>query len=140
MAIVIERIKTENYRALADVTVELRDVNVLFGPNGSGKSTFLDVLWFIRDCAVRGAGEAFATRNHGIGVLSDGVEEGARLAPTVETPHAAPCLAPQGEHGAAGSVIGVDADHPSYATAFATTSRVIRSSRSYPSGIGLSPA
>jgi zinc/manganese transport system ATP-binding protein len=41
MAILLQRISTRNYRALADVTVELRDVNVLFGPNGAGKSTLL---------------------------------------------------------------------------------------------------
>ena len=43
-----------NYRALADVKLELRPINVVFGPNGAGKSTLLDSLYFFRDCAIRG--------------------------------------------------------------------------------------
>lgn len=85
MAILLQRISTRNYRALADVTVELRDINVLFGPNGAGKSTLLDVLWFIRDCAVRGVAEASAARSHGIGILFDGAADGEPLVVTVET-------------------------------------------------------
>jgi predicted ATPase len=85
MAIFFRRIATRNYRALADVTVDLRDINVLFGPNGAGKSTLLDVLWFIRDCAVRGVEQASAARSHGIGLLFDGAEEGAQLMVEIET-------------------------------------------------------
>jgi predicted ATPase len=85
MAIFFKRITTKNYRALADVTVELGDINVLFGPNGAGKSTFLDVLWFIRDCVVNGVDAASARRSHGIGVLFDGAAEGDPLVVTVET-------------------------------------------------------
>jgi predicted ATPase len=84
MAILLQRISTRNYRALADVTVELRDVNVLFGPNGAGKSTLLDVLWFVH-CAVFGADEASTTRSHGIGILFDGAAEGEPLVVAVET-------------------------------------------------------
>lgn len=85
MAIFLQRISTRNYRALADVTVELRDITVLFGPNGAGKSTILDVLWFIRDCAVHGVDEASTTRSHGIGILFDGATDGEPLVVAVET-------------------------------------------------------
>jgi predicted ATPase len=50
-------------------------VNVLFGPNGAGKSSFLDTIWFVRDCAVRGVDIASSTRSHGIGILWDGASE-----------------------------------------------------------------
>lgn len=85
MAILLNTITTKNYRALADVSVELGDVTVLFGPNGAGKSTFLDVLWFIRDCAIRGVDEASAMRSHGIGLLYEGAAEGETLTAAVET-------------------------------------------------------
>jgi len=86
MAIFFRRIATRNYRALADVTVDLRDINVLLGPNGAGKSTLLDVLWFIRDCAVRGVEQASAARSHGIGLLFDGAADGEQLMVEIETP------------------------------------------------------
>ncbi len=85
MAILLRKITTKNYRALADISVELGDVNVLFGPNGAGKSTFLDVLWFIRDCAIRGVDEASAARSHGIGILFEGAADGEPLTAAVET-------------------------------------------------------
>ena len=72
-------LKVENYRSLADVSVELGSLNVLFGPNGSGKSTLLDTIWFFRDCAIRGVELASSERSHGIGILWDGAEEGARI-------------------------------------------------------------
>ncbi len=40
----ISHLKVENYRLLADVSLDLGAINVLFGPNGSGKSTLLDGL------------------------------------------------------------------------------------------------
>jgi predicted ATPase len=85
MAILLQRISTRNYRALADVTVELRDINVLFGPNGAGKSTLLDVLWFVRDCVALGVDEASTARSHGIGIVFDGAAEGEPLVVSVET-------------------------------------------------------
>lgn len=85
MATFLRRISTKNYRALADVTLDLGGVNVMFGPNGAGKSTLLDVLWFVRDCAVRGVDQASAARSHGIGVLYDRAAEGDPLAVEVET-------------------------------------------------------
>jgi predicted ATPase len=75
MATRISSIHIHNYRALADVSLDLGPVGVLFGPNGSGKSTLLDTLWFVRDCAIRGVERASALRSHGIGVLFDGAPE-----------------------------------------------------------------
>lgn len=75
MATRINSIHIHNYRALADVHLDLGPVGVLFGPNGSGKSTLLDSLWFVRDCAIRGVELASAQRSHGIGILFDGAPE-----------------------------------------------------------------
>jgi predicted ATPase len=75
MAMRIKSIHIRNYRALADVRLELGPVSVLFGPNGSGKSTLLDTLWFVRDCAIRGVEPASASRSHGIGILFDGAPD-----------------------------------------------------------------
>jgi len=66
------RLTVHNYRCLRDIDFATSDINVLFGPNGVGKTTFLDALWFVRDCAVRGAAEAASYRHHGIGALAEG--------------------------------------------------------------------
>jgi len=71
----ISNIHIRNYRALADVRLDLGPVGILFGPNGAGKSTLLDSLWFVRDCAIRGVELASASRSHGIGILFDGATE-----------------------------------------------------------------
>lgn len=76
---VLTQICTSNYRSLADVTVDLGAITVLFGPNGSGKSSFLDTVWFVRDCAVNGVDAASARRDHGIGLLWDGADDGAPI-------------------------------------------------------------
>ena len=78
----IDRIRIGNYRALADVDIEVGPVNVLFGPNGAGKSTLLDTVYFFRDCVIRGVELASSNRDHGIGLLWDGAEEDSRI--TVE--------------------------------------------------------
>jgi len=75
----ITHLKVENYRLLADVSIDLGSLNVLFGPNGSGKSTLLDTIWFFRDCAIRGVELASSERSHGIGILWDGAEDGAQI-------------------------------------------------------------
>ena len=75
----LTHLKVENYRSLADISIELKSLNVLFGPNGSGKSTLLDTIWFFRDCAIRGVELASSERSHGIGVLWDGAADGARI-------------------------------------------------------------
>ena len=69
----------KNYRALADVELNLDLINVVFGPNGAGKSTLLDSLYFFRDCAIRGVEVASSERDHGIGILWDGAVENQRL-------------------------------------------------------------
>ena len=72
----IESVSIKNFRSLAHIdSIELGNLCLLFGPNGSGKSTFLDSIWFVRDCAIRGVAEASSSRSHGIGVLYDGAGE-----------------------------------------------------------------
>jgi predicted ATPase len=71
----LKSIHMQNYRSLADVSLELEPVNVLFGPNGAGKSTLLDTIWFVRDCAIRSVELASSDRSHGIGLLFDGADE-----------------------------------------------------------------
>lgn len=75
----LERVRVRNYRALADVDIELGSVNVVFGPNGAGKSTLLDTVCFFHDCAIRGVEVASSDRDHGIGMLWDGAEEDAHI-------------------------------------------------------------
>ncbi len=64
-----QHIQVRNFRSLANVDIDLGAVNVLFGPNGAGKSNFLDTIWFIRDCTIRGVEAAASDRSHGIGML-----------------------------------------------------------------------
>ena len=68
----LTKIRVKNYRALADIELDLRPINLVFGPNGAGKSTLLDTLYFFRDCAIRGVELASSDRSHGIGILWDG--------------------------------------------------------------------
>jgi len=76
MSTKLSKISIRNFRSLAQVQeLETGDITVLFGPNGSGKSTFLDSIWFVRDCAIRGVAEASSSRSHGIGVLYDGAAD-----------------------------------------------------------------
>jgi len=75
MSAQISQISIRNFRSLASVSVELDSIAVLFGPNGSGKSTFLDTIWFVRDCAIRGVELASSKRGHGIGILYDGADD-----------------------------------------------------------------
>jgi predicted ATPase len=83
------RLTVQNYRCLRRVDYEAKSINVLFGPNGIGKTTFLDALWFIRDCAIRGTAESASTRHHGIGALADNSEPGdEQIRIKVETPEA----------------------------------------------------
>ena len=70
------RLVVHNYRCLRDIDFAASNINVLFGPNGVGKSTFLDALWFVRECAARGPSEASSLRQHGIGILTDNAEPG----------------------------------------------------------------
>ncbi len=79
------RLEVRNFRSLANVSIKLDEMNVLFGPNGAGKSTFLDTIWFVRDCAIRGVDEASSARSHGVGALWDGADEGANISIKLET-------------------------------------------------------
>jgi len=81
----ITRITIENYRTLANVAIDTRALNVIFGPNGAGKSSFLDTIWFLRDCAIRGVEEASSDRSHGIGMLWDGADQAAKITITIAT-------------------------------------------------------
>jgi predicted ATPase len=83
-----QRVTVRNYRALADVALDLRPINVLFGPNAAGKSTLLDTLWFVRDCAIRGFDTASSARSHGIGLLWDGATEDGHLSVALESDQA----------------------------------------------------
>jgi predicted ATPase len=78
-------LSTRNYRCLADLSLELRPINVFFGANGSGKSTILDTIWFFRDCAINGVEDASANRGHGIGLLWEGAGEGEPLSVALAT-------------------------------------------------------
>jgi predicted ATPase len=85
MSNLLKKISTKNFRCLADLSIEVGPLNVFFGPNGVGKSAFLDTIWFVRDCAVRGVETASSERNHGIGILWDGAQEGDPISITLET-------------------------------------------------------
>ena len=71
----IDKIHVKNYRALADIHLDLGPINLVFGPNGAGKSTLLDTFYFFRDCAIRGVELASSDRSHGIGILWDGASD-----------------------------------------------------------------
>lgn len=45
----ITQIEVKNFRALRQVNVSLKPLQVLVGPNASGKSTFFDVIALVRD-------------------------------------------------------------------------------------------
>ncbi|MEC4802889.1 MAG: AAA family ATPase [Jaaginema sp. PMC 1079.18] len=79
MNIPLTNITAKNYRCLANISVRTNALNVLFGPNGVGKSTFLDTIWFLRDCAIRGVEFASSDRDHGIGLFWDQAEEEERI-------------------------------------------------------------
>ncbi len=81
----LKKLAVRNFRSLADIDLTTDSVNVLFGPNGAGKSSFLDSVWFIRDCAIRGVDLASAARSHGIGTLWDGADEGSNISIALET-------------------------------------------------------
>ncbi len=85
MANPIRRIHIQNFRSLENITVDLDSLNVLFGPNSVGKSTFLDTIWFVRDCAIRGVDVASSYRDHGIGILWNDADPDAHINIRIET-------------------------------------------------------
>ena len=84
MTLSIKRLAVRNYRALADVSITLDPLNVLFGPNGAGKSTLLDAIWFVHECAERGVDVASSARSHGIGARWMGAEPDANIEITLD--------------------------------------------------------
>lgn len=88
----LQRLVIKNYRSLEQVELYPRAINVLFGPNGSGKTTFLDALWFVRDCAIRGVDAAASDRSHGIGILWDKAEPNSHISIELETEQAIYCI------------------------------------------------
>ena len=85
MANLLTRLQVKNFRSLADVSIDVRPINVLFGPNGAGKSTLLDTIWFVRDCTKRGVADASSYRSHGIGMLWDRANQEANISIKIET-------------------------------------------------------
>lgn len=81
----LTKLRIKNYRSLADVSVDVGKLNILFGPNGAGKSVFLDTIWFVRDCAIRSVDTASSTRSHGIGILYDKAGDDDQISVTLFT-------------------------------------------------------
>ncbi len=81
----LERLEIRNFRSLKKLSIQTNKINVLFGPNGAGKSSFLDTIWFIRDCAVRGVDLASSDRDHGIGLLWEGRDKASNILIKLET-------------------------------------------------------
>src|SRR5579859_2427131 len=67
----INHVHIENFKSLANVDVDLTDLNVLVGVNGSGKSNFIDALKFVRDALDMGLNNALNSRG-GIDTLGYG--------------------------------------------------------------------
>ncbi|MEG4351483.1 AAA family ATPase [Microcoleus sp. LAD1_D5] len=76
----------KNFRSLADVKIQINPLNIIFGTNGAGKTTLLDTIWFVRDCAIRGVDLASSERDHGIGLLWDGADEGENISIKIVIP------------------------------------------------------
>lgn len=81
----LQSITVTNYRCLANASLTLGNVCVLFGPNGSGKTAILDAIRFVADCATRGVDYASSTRGQGVGLLWDKAPEGTRASIGLET-------------------------------------------------------
>ena len=85
MANLLTRLQVQNFRCLANVSIDIRPINVLFGPNGSGKSTLLEAIRLVRDCVSQDVVEAAITRNHGYGMLRQGTNESEGILIKLET-------------------------------------------------------
>lgn len=85
MANQLTRLQIKNFRSLADVSIDIRPINVFFGPNGSGKSTLLEAMRLVRDCVSRDVAEAGRTRNNGFSMLRQGVDGAEYISITLDT-------------------------------------------------------
>ena len=45
----IKQVRIQNFRSLADVTVDLEPLTVLIGRSGTGKSNFVEAIRFLRN-------------------------------------------------------------------------------------------
>ena len=81
----IQQLRVKNYRQLADIVLELKDVSVFFGANGAGKSTIIDAICFFRDCVLRDVPLATALREAGFGVRWDGAKDGDMISITLSS-------------------------------------------------------
>ena len=85
MANLLTRLHVKNFRSLADVSIDIRPINVFFGPNGSGKSTLLETVHLVKDCISRDVEEAVRTRHSGFSMLRQGVDESEGISMLLET-------------------------------------------------------
>jgi predicted ATPase len=62
----IKQIRIQNFRSIADQTIELSNLTVLIGRSGTGKSSFVRAVRFLRDClhARRIGFESFGGKHH----------------------------------------------------------------------------
>ena len=95
----LTRLHVKNFRSLADVSLDIRPINVFFGPNGSGKSTLLEAIRLVGDCVSRDVEEAARKRNNGYGMLRQGVDERPGIVIGLETASAKYALQLGFSHG-----------------------------------------
>ncbi len=81
----LTRLQVKNFRSLANISIDIHPINVLFGPNGSGKSTLLEAIRLVSDCAVRDVAEAVRTRHNGFAMLRQGVNASEGISIILET-------------------------------------------------------
>jgi predicted ATPase len=62
MILCIQQVQIQNYKSIAQITVDLGSFTVLVGPNGSGKSNFIDALAFVQECLSGSIELAFKNR------------------------------------------------------------------------------
>lgn len=64
----VNRISIEGYKSIKNLTLEIKDINVLIGGNGSGKSNFIGVFKFLREI-VEGRLESYVKTSGGAASL-----------------------------------------------------------------------
>lgn len=62
MAILVERVRINNYKSIARADVTLGDLVVLVGRNGAGKSNFIDAIAFVAEALSTSLEQAMRTR------------------------------------------------------------------------------